>query len=231
MLISYIKRYQMEHIYDYICLRFLKKNNNNFQRLEKICFLMQFESLNKLKKPMFMCKIYLEGNNIKIEYLSDIFRVMSPDRFGYHRFGSVKKMDKYIKMIRKYKNLTDEELDKKIYEILNNAELSTHYFIQKKYKNKKMRYYARMISRSNTHLGLNVLKTLLGLICFIVLILTPVLYCSLKVLGFEVLPLESLVTINNLIVILPILFLWVTWTCLWLQPTKYELFHKEIGEK
>lgn len=220
-MISYIKRYQIENFYNYICLDFLKKNKNNILKLEKICILMQFESLLTNNTPVFYCKIYLDNDDLKIEYLSDIFRVMRPQNLGYHRFCNIYKMGKILKQYKKVKKMSDEELDNKIIEIKNTNNLNKRYFRVRKYNNKIMRYHARILSRSNEYLILNIIKFVLDSIAFI-LLLMPFGYITLRLLNFQNKDLINLISVEYLTFSLLILILESIWTFFYAKPTEFE---------
>lgn len=211
---------RIEKIYSTLGYVYFSKKSN-IGILEYIIFLIQYDSLNQ--SPFLKEKIYIDRYNIRIEYLSDLLRV---GHFNYFlpRGANTSTLDKYVIELRKYMNLSDGDIQKKVFDIIDNVELNNRYFVYDKYSNKKLRILARLKIKSLEHawkgyFRLILFAMLVGLfiaicISFPIAIYNDVYYVNIK--------LVSIVMIMEII----LLIIYLYWTWLWMRPSKYELDNK-----
>lgn len=145
---NYYKKLYMEYIYDKLCYSYLKNEDISIKKLEKILFLVNVESIEKKSFHFLKCKTFYYDNSIKIEYLSDLFRVMKPQEIQKNRIFKIKRIDKISILMEKYIKMNEEEIDKLIkFKISQNEDKKVY---MKEYKSKRNKKYARMRAYSFT---------------------------------------------------------------------------------
>ena len=145
------KRHKLEWTQSYIfgdlSFWYLEKNHNQINKLEKILFLMQHESLTKYGVPLLVYKTYIYENGIYLRYLSDMLRISEPTAVNDQRHID-KKVKKYgyEEMMNKYAKYTERKLNDSIQELIQLNTLNKDYFVFEKYSNHKERKIVRMFS-------------------------------------------------------------------------------------
>ncbi|MGL6121001.1 MAG: hypothetical protein ACRC0V_10885, partial [Fusobacteriaceae bacterium] len=101
-----MKMLWMNLVYTYICTTYLeylkKKEKRSIRAIEYILVIMHHESLKKWGKPLLRYPIYIDGEEVRIFYISDLLRVMAPTMLGTDGIHSGREMDRYSKMLNKY---------------------------------------------------------------------------------------------------------------------------------
>ncbi|MEG0368040.1 MAG: hypothetical protein RR585_14455, partial [Coprobacillus sp.] len=77
------KKFKFEWTENYVfgdlCFWYLERNPIKINKLEKILFLMQHESLSTHGVPLLLYKTYIYDDGIYLRYLSDMLRISEPD--------------------------------------------------------------------------------------------------------------------------------------------------------
>lgn len=209
------------YVYANLCYDYFDHNKHiesTIIRLEKILFLMQYESLTKYKIPLLVYKTYIHNNKIYLRYLSDLLRVSKPYTASDNKYFMFMKVEKYKyeQMMNKYSKMADKDLNNKISELITNNLLPCEYFSYEEYTRKDMRICARMQMDYKGKL-----IVILGLLSFpgiasAILLLLKII--GIHILSYSVsdLALTTLFTLPFLLVLIILLYKITT------KPTKYE---------
>lgn len=139
---NYYKKLYVEYIYDKLCYSYLKNEDVSIKKLEKILFLVNAESIEKEGFDFLKCKTFYYDNSIRIEYLSDLFRVMKPQEIQKNRIFKIKRIDRVSTLMEAYIRMNEEEMDNIVKFRVNQDELMKVYM--EEYKSSRNRKYARM---------------------------------------------------------------------------------------
>lgn len=148
----------MSRLYVKGCMDYIKeKPESAKENLENILFLLQYDSLQdkKNKKPFIPYKIYIDGDVIRIRFISDLFQVIKTmGNYWIGARGSFPPIPwhgptdeyKYMNLLEKYKSLPIEQIKLRVNEIMKSENLDSKYFIYGKYDDKFMRKIARFLA-------------------------------------------------------------------------------------
>lgn len=224
-----MRRLWIHEIYIYICSDYLIRFPDKKNVLEAIIFLIQLESLNTFKRPFYKYKTFVDGNKIRIPYLSDLIRISPIITFSNDHIYASKSMDKYIRIFKKYKKMSDEEIFKKIEYYIKNR-VHSKYIILKKYSNSNLRRIARLkIMDSNCNIIKFLLRKFIGLLAFIYFFGSIFLYIFINNNILESKYIENILPILFVLSII-LGFIWWKWTWSWMKPTEYEARNNYIDD-
>ncbi|MEG0593398.1 MAG: hypothetical protein RR512_08775 [Coprobacillus sp.] len=145
------KKFKFEWTENYVfgdlCFWYLERNPNKINKLEKILFLMQHESLSTHGVPLLLYKTYIYDDGIYLRYLSDMLRISEPDAI-YDKLHIAEKVKQfqYEKMRKKYEKYTEKQLNDEIKRLINTNSLDKEYFVFEKYLHQKETKKIRMFS-------------------------------------------------------------------------------------
>lgn len=226
----------MNHIYLYICSSYINKNKR-IDVLEAILLLMQIESIKNFGCPFYKYKTYIYDGNIRIPYLSDLLRI-SPIvtiPYGRHFYGP-RRMDKYVNMFKKYRNISEEEVFNRVEASIKELECS-NYIVLKEYRNSWMRRRARLtINEGKKGVFPYIMRIIIGMLTFVYLFGFIMLNLAIHFhtefsayLNHDI-NIEILKSTNILVFIITVILsiIWLLWTWQWIKPTRYELDGLEI---
>lgn len=126
-----------------------KQTIDNIVKLERILFLMQFDSLKEYEEPLLLYKTYYnDSGDIYLPLLSDLLRV-APTHNGTDLFYFARwKLERfhYDERLKLYMKMSDDLIVKEIKNILDNNQLNKHYFVKGENSHQKLyRKQARRI--------------------------------------------------------------------------------------
>ena len=151
------------YIFGDLCFWFLEKHPHQINRLEKILFLMQHESLTTYEVPLLVHKTYIDQDILYFPQLSELLRMREPDAINdpYYIYIKIKPYH-YDKMMKKYEKLKERELNKEIQLLIENDSLNKEYFIFETPSTKKEFRKVRFSSHSFHYM----IAGFSGLLCF-----------------------------------------------------------------
>lgn len=195
--------------------------HKDIKTIEFLIFLAQKESLKKFEKPLLNEKIHIYEDKVKIPYISDLLRVGEKQYISYRGYD-ITQMRKYLKLLKKYKDYTDQAIEEEVKKNITENILSDKYFVYSDYCNKNYRRYARLIMNQENHACLSFIrKILITIIIAILVIILMGIYFIYFASG------QVNLTIQNLLFIMLIDFclitIYVYWTLLWMKPTEFEI--------
>lgn len=194
------------------------------EEVENILFLLQYDHLNEKKYPLFHVKTHIGKNGIRVEYISDLLRIskrQSVDYKGYglHLYRSIEKLYK------KYKRISNEDIDKMVHNIISTQKLNKKYFVYNEYNN-KYRKKARLTIRLNEYLFLPIVRNLLGLMSILsVFIMIASMYFTYVNKIVELSKEKYYFIVEIMLIGLISFIVWMYLTKKWMRPTEYELKH------
>lgn len=225
-----MRRIWMHKIYNYICSYYLIKNPNSIFKLECILFLMQIESIEKYGKLFYKYKTYVYQKQIRIPYLSDLLRVSPIILLSNDHIYGTKKIDKYLKMFKKYSKLSENEIYEKIDSIIS-KNIYKKYWSCSVYENGNLRRIARLrVNHESRGILKSLLRKIFGFLSFAYLF--GLLCCKYYEYIFSEEIKVDFQDITQMFIILTLIFgiIWWIWTWKWMQPTEYEILNKEKQE-
>ncbi|MGL5041765.1 MAG: hypothetical protein ACRC6X_01515 [Culicoidibacterales bacterium] len=218
-----MKMLWMDLVYSHICRKYLEylkeKEKRSIRSIEYILVIMHHESLKKGGKRLLRYPIYIDGEEVRIFYISDLLRVMPPTMFGPDGIHNGREMDRYSKMLNKYKKMPEEEVKEQALNIVNMGYLPQKDVVFRKYNNKYMRILARQRANKRKYPYKALLKFLLGLFNYGPTTLLIGLLIQLLVFKDRTnIPDLAYISVVNLIFLPP----WIIWTVRWSKPTSFE---------
>lgn len=211
----------MNLVYTFICRKYLeKKSDRTIKSMEYILVLMQYESLKKWGSPLLRDPIYFDGENIRVVFISDLLRVMPPTVLGTDGFHSGREMDRYIKLLNKYKTNSESELRNMALEFLNSGLIEDKYITIGEYNNIIMRMIARLKANKKKYAWRAIFRVIIGLFAFAFFLGVVPLLIRLIIQNNS----KNMSDFLALLIIFTIFGLpWLIWTWRWVQPTQFEI--------
>lgn len=219
--------YSSTYVYGNLCARFNRQYpKESIYKLEKILFLMQYESIKQYNLPLLAYNTYIYEGKIYLPYVSDLLRVAKahPDTDDYYFIYSKVRKYKYDKMMKTLANKTEQELDIEIELLIRENKLQRGYFFFEPWDNKKMRKLARFMTNKKSWMFV-----FFGPIAFLwfLALLTVIINLIIPNSGFYTIK-EG---IQALIFLFPIFILCVYIVFLLpLKPTKFEIENGYLEE-
>jgi len=229
----------MATIYTYIVADYIKdKPENAKDTMERILFLMQYDSLlNDKKKPMLPYKIYIYEDEIRVRYISDLLRVTRAMRYfagAGSRFLSWRDINdkyKYLELSKKYKKLAPNQIALRVERIIANETLNSKYFVFEKYEDKMMRKLARLSVYELEHPILFIFWALL-MVCTLTPFLAILLISIYAIVDNTVV--DKVLEARNIPIIIYMIIItipWLIWTMKLTKLTEYELEKQREASK
>lgn len=218
--------YSSTYVYGNLCAKYTSQYpKESIYKLEKILFLMQYESIKQYNSPLLAYNTYIYEDKIYLQYVSDLLRVAKahPDTDDYFIYSKVRKY-KYDKMMKTLANKTEQELDIEIELLIRENKLQRGYFFFEPGNNKNMRRLVRFMTNKKSWMFV-----FFGPIAFvwILSLLTVIINLIIPNSGFYTIE-EG---IQALIFLFPIFILCVYIVFLLpLKPTKYEIENGYINK-
>lgn len=108
----------LRKIYSYMGYSYFSNKNNDIVVFEYLLFLVQFEVLQNKKKSFLKEKIYIDGNKIRIKYISDLIRVR-PFVFVRGLGENLDSLNEYVSIMQKYLAMGEDQIKKEVLYIIN----------------------------------------------------------------------------------------------------------------
>ncbi len=218
----------LRKIYSYMGASYFSNKNNKIEIFEYLLFLVQYEVLQNKNKSFLREKIYIDGNNVRIKYISDLIRVRP---FGFVRAlgEDIDSLNEYVIIMKKYMAMGNSQIEKEVIHILSEKKLDERYFVFRKYKSSFMRCNARVFAHDVGYKSF-IRTYILNLLT--IAMLFALLYSYLYISSVDKNVLQENIHIFMFFVIAEVILIIISiiWTYLWSKPTKYEIENGYLEE-